>query len=188
MPEKCPLLCISKPQMNIFITGRPGIGKTILMKDISQKIGERAGGFYTEELRKAGQRIGFKIKTLDGKTGLLSSIDVISPYRVGRYKVDLENFENIALPAIEDALNSSKIVMIDEIGPMELFSTKFKEIVLKALDSPNPVIATIKLKGSKFIVKVKSRGDVVLFDLNRADKKDILTAVLQNIRNVFQSE
>lgn len=167
--------------MNILITGKPGIGKTTLIKGIIQKIGEKAGGFYTEEVRKAGQRIGFIIKTLDGKEGLLSCIDVDSPYKVGKYKVDLESFENIALPAIENALRNSKIIIIDEIGSMELFSAKFKDMVLKALDSSSPVIATIKHKGSKFVDKIKSRDDVILLDLNQTDKKDILKAVLQNI-------
>jgi nucleoside-triphosphatase len=167
--------------MNILITGRPGVGKTTLIKEISHKIGENKGGFYTEEIRKSGRRIGFRIKTLDGKTGLLSGIDVESPYRVGKYKVDLEDFENTALPAVEDALSNSKAVIIDEIGPMELFSRRFKELVVKALDSPNPVIATIKLKRSKFIDKVKTRDDTVLYDLGRTDKEEILAAVLKNI-------
>lgn len=167
--------------MNILITGKPGIGKTTLIKEILQKMDKKAGGFYTEEIREGGKRIGFKIKTLDGKTGILSSINVKSPYRVGKYKVDLEGFENISLPAIEDALSSSKTIIIDEIGPMELFSKKFKDTVLKTLDSPNPVIATIKHKGSKFINKVKSRDDVILFDLNQIDKNGILKAVLQQL-------
>lgn len=167
--------------MNILITGRPGSGKTTLIREISQRICGKAGGFYTEEIREAGRRIGFKVKALDGKTGLLSGIDVKSPHKVGKYKVDLEDFESIALPAIEGALCNSKIVIIDEIGPMELFSAKFKEIVLKALDSPSAVIATIKLKGSKFIDKIRSRGDIILFDISQTDKKDILKAVLQDI-------
>ena len=148
---------------------------------ISQKIGKGAGGFYTEEIREAGRRIGFRIKTLDGKTGLLSGVDVDSPYRLGRYKVDLKDFENIALPAIKDALKGSKTVIIDEIGPMELFSDKFKDAVLKTLDSRNPLVATVKLKGSKFINKIKSRRDAVIFELGQTDKKEILEAVLRAI-------
>lgn len=169
--------------MNILITGRPGQGKTTLIIEISKEIGEKAGGFYTEEIREMGHRIGFKIKTLDGKQGVLSSIGIKSPYKVGRYKVDLEGFEKIALPAIENALNDSKTVIIDEIGPMELFSKKFKELVSKTLDSPHLVIATIKFKGSKFIDNIKSRGDVILFDLNQVDKKTVLREVLKNAGN-----
>lgn len=167
--------------MNILITGRPGIGKTTLIKQIFQKVGKRAGGFYTEEIRKEDQRIGFRIKTLDGKTGILSGIDIDSPYRVGRYRVNLPDLEKVALVAIEDALESSEIIIIDEIGPMELFSQRFKDLVLKSLDSSNHVIATIKSKGKRFIDKVKSRSDVMIFNLNSSNREDILRRILEAI-------
>lgn len=167
--------------MNILITGRPGTGKTTLIKEIFQKTGKRAGGFYTEEIRKERQRRGFKIRTLDGKTGILSGIDIDSPYRVGKYRVNLPDFERIALTAVENALESSEIIIIDEIGPMELFSQKFKNLVLKALDSPNHVIATIKLKGARFIDKIKSRSDVIIFNLDSSNKEDILRSILEAI-------
>ncbi len=168
--------------MNILITGRPGTGKTTLLKEILRKLEKKANGFYTEEIRKKDQRTGFSIKTLDGKTGILSGIDIDSPYRVGKYKVNLLDFERIAIAAIEDALSSSKVIIIDEIGPMELFSQKFKDIVLKALDSPNQVIATIKLKGSKFIDKIKSRSDVTVFNLSANNKEEILGNTIKTLR------
>ena len=86
----------------------------------------------------------------------------------------MQSFENIALPAVEEALAHAKTVIIDEIGPMELFSAKFKDVVLKALDSPNPVIATIKSKGSGFISRLKSRPDISLYTLTRDNYADIL--------------
>lgn len=164
---------------NILIAGRPGIGKTTLIKEIVKKLGKSAGGFYTEEIRRDGQRIGFGIKTLDGKTGVLSSIDIDSPYRIGKYKVNLVEFEKTAVSVIENGLASSKVIIIDEIGPMELFSQKFKEIVLKALDSPNQVIATIKLKRSKFIDKLKSRSDIAIFNLRSDNRKEVLNDILK---------
>lgn len=163
---------------NILITGRPGVGKTTLIKEIAKKLGRKAAGFYTEETRRGGERVGFKIKTLDGKTGTLSSVDTDSPYRIGRYKVNLAEFENIALPVIERALATSKVVIIDEIGPMELFSQDFKDTVLKALDAPNQLIATIKQKGEKFVEKIKSRADVTIFTLQPDNQERLLGEIL----------
>jgi nucleoside-triphosphatase len=163
--------------MNLFITGRSGIGKTTLIKELAQDLGAKAGGFYTEEMRKGKTRVGFRIKALDGKSGILASIYIDTKLRVGKYKVDLEDFERVALPSIENALKKDKIVLIDEIGPMELFSKNFKNIVLEALDSENPVIATIKLKGSKFIDTIKSRKDILIYTLSFDNKREILEKI-----------
>ncbi len=168
--------------MNILITGKPGIGKTTLIKELIQKLGKKAGGFYTEEIRKNGVRTGFNIRTLDGKAGILSSVDIKSPHRVGKYKVNLSDFEKITLKAIKDALINSKIVIIDEIGPMELFSKEFKEIVLNALDSPSHVIATIKSKSSKFIDRVKSRRDIILYNLNEIEMSTVINNILLDVK------
>lgn len=166
---------------NILITGKPGIGKTSLIKEISRQIAKNAGGFYTQEIRKNKERVGFRIKTLDGKTGVLARVDIDSKYRVGKYKVNLEDFENKALPAIEQALTNSKVIIIDEIGPMELYSLNFKNILLKAFDFPNQVIATIKLKGSKFIDKIKQRSDIVIYDLDSDNKEKILKKIKEQL-------
>ena len=160
--------------MNILITGRPGVGKTTLIRELTRSFSGKAGGFYTEEIRKNGARTGFEINTLDGKKGILASVDTDSRHKVGRYKVNVEGFERIVLPAIEQALTTSGTIIIDEIGPMELFSGKFREVVLKAFDSPNQVIATIKLKGSKFTDSLKSRRDVTVYTLTRDNHSDIL--------------
>jgi nucleoside-triphosphatase len=164
--------------MNILITGKPGIGKTTLIKGIAQKLAKRAGGFYTEEIRKNRERIGFRIKTLDGKAGILSRMDIDSSYRIGKYRVNLIEFEQIAIPVIESSIANSKIIIIDEIGPMELLSQRFQDAILEALSSPNQVIATIKLKGPKFIDQIKSRHDVIIFNLNFNNRKEILSSIL----------
>lgn len=152
-----------------------------MIKELAKALSGKAAGFYTGEIRKGGVRTGFSITTLGGKTGTLASIDTESPYRVGKYKVDLEDFEKVALPAVEQALADSKTIIIDEIGPMELYSQRFKKIVLEALDSPNRVIATIKLRSSSFIDTIKSRKDVAIYTLDYNNRKEILQEALSNL-------
>lgn len=169
--------------MNILITGRPGVGKTTLIKKLAERLGRKAGGFYTEEIRGKKGRTGFRMETLDGKTGILASIDIKSKHRVGKYKVSLEDLENIALPTIESAIKikDARTVIIDEIGPMELKSPKFKEAVIKALDSPNSVVATIKEKGSDFVNSLKSRKDVLTYTLDSDNREEVLGRVLAEL-------
>jgi len=60
----------------LFITGKPGSGKSTAVKEIVSRIAiERCKGFYTEEIRKYGKRIGFRIKMIDGREGILASLD-----------------------------------------------------------------------------------------------------------------
>ena len=69
--------------MNILITGKPGVGKTTLIQKVLDNVELTCQGFYTREIRAdQGNRLGFEIVTLDGKTALLAHSQHLSPYRV----------------------------------------------------------------------------------------------------------
>jgi len=161
-----------KMKKNILFTGRPGVGKTtVIMKLISGV--EGVDGFYTEEIREKGERKGFRIVTLRGKKGILAHKDLHSSYRVGKYGVNIEDLENIAGRSIILALSDDKkkIVLIDEIGRMELYSPKFQEAVIKALESPKRVIATIQDKHNRFTDAIRKREDVELIEVTSENRK-----------------
>lgn len=162
---------------NIFITGKPGCGKTTLIKEIAKGLKSKISGFYTEEIRENGKRVGFKIRTLDEKEGVLARVNFESEFQVGKYKVNLKDLEEIGITSIEKAIEEGKIILIDEIGKMELFSEKFKEIVLKALNSKNKILGTIMLKRNPFCDKIKQRKDTRVFYLKRENFKKILEEV-----------
>lgn len=151
--------------MNILITGKPGIGKTTLIKKLIDSIPFQKGGFYTEEIRQDGKRTGFSLTTLDGKQSILASVKAKSPYRVGKYYVDIDSIETIGVESIRKAINDKELIIIDEIGKMELHSKKFRDIVLEALDTGR-VIATIRKGSSDFVDEIKQRRDVKLLEMN----------------------
>ena len=158
---------------NVFITGLPGCGKTSLIKEILKELRLNAGGFYTQEIREGGIRKGFKIITLDSKEGILAHVNVKSPYRVSKYKVNIKDLEEIGVNAIFEALKKNKICIIDELGKMELYSEKFKKVVLAALDSKNKVLGTIKLTSDPFTDEIKRREDTTIFHLTRENRGEI---------------
>jgi len=162
-----------KKLMNILLTGRPGIGKTTLIKKLIDVTSLSKGGFYTEEIREGGKRVGFSLITLDGKKSTLASIKIKSPYRVGKYSVDVDGFEAIGVEAIRKAMPTKELIIIDEIGKMELFSKKFRDVVIQALNTGR-VIATIKKGRSSFIDKIKSRRDVRLLEVNLENRDTLL--------------
>ena len=160
---------------NIFLTGAPSSGKTTVLKKVIQLLDYPANGFYTEEERIDGRRVGFLMKTLDGKSGHLAHQDIGSEFHIRRYGVSIENIESIAAPSIAPV--DRNIIILDEIGKMECFSEEFKQSAVRALDAPNVVIGTITFGGDQFIVDIKNRADMEIIEVT-PDNRDALPAVL----------
>jgi nucleoside-triphosphatase len=145
----------------ILLTGRPGCGKTTLIRKIIDHLSIPVGGFYTQEIREPGiasalgARTGFEIFTLDGKRGTLAHIKIHSPVRVGKYGVNLEDLDNLAVKAIQDAVRTGGLVVIDEIGPMEIASVSFRQAVLEALESKSTVLGSIVQRDAPYTDQIK---------------------------------
>ena len=168
--------------MRLFLTGIPGIGKTTLIRSILERLEEvRCAGFYTEEKRHGGQRIGFKIVTLDGLEGTLASIGRKEP-TVGRYSVHVEEFEKLTLPQLDPATSPADLYVIDEIGRMELFSHKFRDSLVNLLARPSNLLATIAKKGAGFIDQIKARNDIELIEVTRENRDRLAGEILRRVK------
>ncbi len=163
---------------NILITGVPGIGKTtLIMKIIEAMKGVGPVGFYTDEIREKGIRTGFSLTSVTGGRSTLSHIDIKSRFKVGKYGVDVAGFEAFIeqIPFFDD---KTGVIVIDEIGKMECFSTKFTKLIRALLDSEKFFIATIALKGEGLIAEVKRRPDIKLYEITRDNRNDLLQRIL----------
>jgi nucleoside-triphosphatase len=168
-------------EVNILITGRPGVGKTTLIKKFIEKSSVPCRGFYTEEMREGGRRTGFLLRTLSGTETVLASVSTRSVHKVGKYGVDLEAFERVGLLPLREALNEGgELIIIDEIGKMELFSPAFREIVERAMDTGR-VIATIKSGGNDFVGKIKQRKDVRVVMMTLQNRNDLVKDILEMV-------
>jgi len=152
-----------------LLTGRPGTGKTSLIKQAVAELEVNAGGFYTEEIRDKGARLGFKLVTLDGQEAVLAHVNFHSPYRVGKYGVDVEGLERVGVAALRRAATQSELVIIDEIGKMELFSADFREIVLSVIESGKRVLGTIMLAPNPWADAIKRLPQVSLVEVTRTN-------------------
>ena len=156
---------------NILLTGTPGIGKTTVMIRLAELLENRAvAGFYTEEIRKSGRRQGFRAVTFSGQTGVLAHIDLESRSRVGRYGVDVAAFEQLVMPELA---RPADLILIDEIGKMECYSSAFVTTVRDLLNASTPVVATIAAFGGGLIAEVKARPDVQIWQVGH-DNRDRL--------------
>jgi nucleoside-triphosphatase len=159
----------------LFLTGVPGVGKTTVIRRVAARLGECAGGFYTEEIREDGRRTGFRLAALHGPVGLLASVNIDSQQRVGKYGVHLQDLERVGVQALRRAVirPDVAVVVVDEIGKMELFSAAFQKVVEEALSSPKPVLATVMVASQPWVNRLKSRSDVTLIEVTRANRQSL---------------
>ena len=157
-----------------LLTGQPGTGKTRIIKQAIAEMKGKAGGFYTEEIRSQGVRQGFKLVTLEGQTAILAHINFHSPYRVSKYGVDVDSLDKVGVSALNQAAQECDLVVIDEIGKMELFSTKFREAVSNILNSGQRLLGTIMLSPNPYADAIKRQPQVNLVTVTRTNHQQVL--------------
>jgi nucleoside-triphosphatase THEP1 len=167
---------------NILITGPPGCGKSTLIEKVVNRMEEPVTGFFTREIKEEGRRVGFSITTLDGREGVLAHQNIRSQFRVGKYGVNREDIDSLAVPTMVPT-QKNKIIVIDEIAKMECFSGLFKKTLIQALDSPICVIGSIALKGDPFIQRIKERNDVRLVYISVQNRNMLVKKIINYIRN-----
>jgi nucleoside-triphosphatase len=170
--------------MKILITGKPRSGKTTLIKRISQSVPDVSfGGFYTEEIKEKGRRLGFRLITVNGKSGILAHQNLSSDIRLGNYKLNLETLDTIGIESIKEALKKNAVIIIDEIGKMEILSKKFCQLIEELWYKENPpiIIATIPITPLSFIRRLKT-NDAKLLNLDHLGFNEAYNKILELLK------
>jgi len=164
----------------LLITGRPGVGKTTVIRQVAALLGTRAGGFYTQEIRGPGGRKGFRLVILPpgGPEVVMAHVDIRSRNRVGRYGVDVAALDSVGVAAVRKAIQSSDVVVIDEIGKMEMFSGEFRGVVLKAVSSNKILVATVMQQNHDWILALKGMPQVQVWQLTESNRHDMPERVM----------
>jgi len=171
---------MSSKSDKILLTGVPGCGKTsAVMKIIANLDPKKVAGFYTQEIREDDTRKGFSWTRLDGATGILAHVNNKSPYRVGKYGVDVAGFEKSVLPALDIERSNTQLFIIDEIGKMECFSKGFITAIHRLFESDKSVLATVAQKGTGLICEVKDYPGTKLFNLTHRNRDKTIAQISQ---------
>ena len=162
----------------LLLTGKPGTGKTALIKEALAGTKVKRGGFYTEEIRTGGVRQGFRIVTLDGQEATLAHVGISSPYQISKYRVDTDALDRVGVTALRLALKESYLIVIDEIGKMELLSPRFRETVTQVINSGKKVLGTIMLNPHPFADEIKRHPEVETLLITRDNRTEVMRKVL----------
>jgi nucleoside-triphosphatase len=167
-----------------LLTGASGVGKTTVLSktvDALKAKGVSVGGMITQEVRKGNVRIGFEILDLtSGKHGWLAQVNGQGGPQVGKYHVNLSDIDRIGAAAITRAFENCSVIAIDEIGPMELYSPKFKQAAAQALESKKLVLAVVHGKAKDpLVTHVKRRVDAEIFNVTFANREKLSERLIQ---------
>jgi nucleoside-triphosphatase len=169
----------------ILLTGRPGVGKTTIVNRVYEHYsagGFKVEGMTTREVREAGARTGFMITDLSsGQEGWLAKKDLTAGPRVGSYVVVSDDLEKIGVAALERSMNgAADLVIIDEIGPMEMTSASFRNNIFKVLNGNRTVLATVKY-GSRYPEVEKTLQKSVHWEVTKENRESIYRRIIRQV-------
>ncbi len=176
--------------LRIVITGLPGTGKTTIIKEIAGFLRQqnvRTAGFYTEEIRRKGTRAGFRVvdvTTLD--SFILASKDLDSKVRVGKYGVNIKEFERY-LSELESRIDRFSMVIIDEFGPMEFKSEKFRKLVHKLINSEKSWIVTTHFRAKNSTIPLIEKLSEV-YTVTESNREELLHHLIKLLQKHLARE
>lgn len=162
---------------NVLFSGQSGTGKTTLIKKAVRRLSDRAGGFFIESTGH-----GLRLVTLDGREAPLASRDGEGPVKVGGWNVDADVLAELGAPAVEAAIGSGRVVVLDELGPLVLASEAMAVAVQKALDSESTVLGSMTDQAHPFLDAVRARRDTLVLPVTAANRDQLLDRVWSGLR------
>jgi nucleoside-triphosphatase len=170
----------------LFLTGEPGCGKTTVVRKVSDIIASRGikpGGMISGEIRRKSVRIGFSLEDLiTHETGILAHVELKHGPHVGKYRVNLTDIQRVGVASIQRALDEADVVIVDELGPMELHSTPLIQVMEMALASPKHLLGTIHKRASHDLVTtIKSNSAYRVTEVTKDNRSELPTEIAEQL-------
>lgn len=171
--------------MRVAVTGVPKIGKSTLCMKIVDALRNRGipvGGMTSGEILERGTRVGFEIVDIEsGRRGVLAHINQKQGPGVGKYRVNLDDLNRVGAQAIRDAVSPGAVlIVVDEIGPMELHSEKFVEAVETAITSEKEMLVSLH-RSANHRLAGRIRKEFEVYELTVENRDKITDPILQRI-------
>jgi len=175
------------------ITGAPGIGKTtVLIRAVEalKNMGFKVDGMLSREVREKGTRVGFEIVDFETEErGWLAHVNQPDGPQVSKYRVNLRDLEAIGAASIRNAVAKAQIIIVDEIGPMELFSPAFKEAVIQAINSNKPVLGVIHFRArDPFLDSIRKREDAEIIEVTYGNREHVHNLLISKVNQFLKAK
>jgi nucleoside-triphosphatase len=151
--------------------------------------GYRVGGMISREVREKGIRVGFEIIDFrSGQKGWLAHVHQPTGPKLGKYRVNMEDLNLLGASSIRNAVRNAQIIIIDEIGPMELFSQAFKDAVNEAIESGKLLLGTIHFRARDPIINlIKSRDDAEIIEVTYENRASLHKTLIEKSMKTLKS-
>jgi nucleoside-triphosphatase len=167
---------------NIFITGSIHIGKTTILNKVIERLPHlKIAGFRTLPIYENGNKKGFIFESLDGMRKIFAHVDLDSENQFDVYKFDYRIFEEVGVLCLENALLNSDLILMDEIGMMERRTEKFKQMIIKCLNSEQLVLGAFQERAAWFLKKMLERNDTKIFIIHEDNRNEIPDQIIHLI-------
>ena len=170
----------------MFLTGDPGCGKTTVVRKLAEIFsnqGIRAGGVISGEIRRGVGRVGFSLEDLlTHEVGILAHVEQIDGPQVGKYRVNLKDVERVGAAAVRRAIAEADVIVVDELGPMELHSDAFVQTIETALASVKNVIGTIHKRASHpLVLSIKSNSAYQVLEVTVENRDNLPKTIADDL-------
>ncbi|HYF79929.1 MAG TPA: nucleoside-triphosphatase [Symbiobacteriaceae bacterium] len=165
--------------MKLLLTGAPRSGKSTLVRRLVDGFPGNAGGMMVAELLGPdGRRCGFEVQVVWQSAGgglrvvdrqVLAEAAPAPGARVGRYALRPEAL-TLAVQALDAAMHEGGLVIVDEVGPLQITSPAFRDAVLRCLDGPTSLLATVAQSEDPFLALLKARPGVRVMEVTRQNR------------------
>lgn len=190
----------------IFLTGTPGVGKTTCIQaalaDLTNNYSVPIAGFCTQERRDAftNQRLGFDIVEYQQQVSPpivvpLARVGKTKP-TIGKYSVNVENIRRHMVRTLhidtEDktSCNSASLMVMDEVGKMELLCPDFFPAVWNHLNHPRnlPVLGTLPLRPLRPVDRILGRDDVMVLLVTQDNRNELARNLVSYLKTILSLE
>lgn len=175
--------------IKIGITGLPGAGKTTALLSVLNMLSKedpelKIGGMINEPIIEGRFRIGFTTRNLlSGQQEIFAHKDIQSRIMIGKIGVDVAKLNSVGVEAIKDACETCDVIVIDEVGKMEVESEEFCQTVKDSLDVDKPMIITLHKKSRNPLLQdIRRRDDVRILEVTPTNR-DILPYKIARLMN-----